>query len=57
MTNYGEIAFNAYCATVQNKTYDNKPIPDWDDLKEEIKQAWCNAANAAVTAYALEYVL
>lgn len=54
---YGQIAFEAYCASVDNKTYDAKPIPKWEDLKEEIKQAWNKAANEAIKAYAIEYVL
>lgn len=55
--NYGQIAFEAYCDSVGNKTYDNKPIPKWEDLTEQIKQAWNNAANEAIKAYAVEYVL
>lgn len=37
---YGQIAFEAYCENRKNTTYDNKPIPSWDDLKPEIKEAW-----------------
>lgn len=42
----GQIAFEAYCGSVGNKTYDNKPIPKWGDLPEQIKQAWEDAAKA-----------
>ena len=43
---FGQFAFEAYCKSVDNKSYDNKPIPKWEDLPEHIKQAWEDAAKA-----------
>lgn len=43
---YGQIAFDAYCESVNFVTYDNKPIPKWDSLSAQVKQAWEDAARA-----------
>lgn len=50
---YGQIAFEAYCESINFVTYDNKPIPKWECLSAQIKQAWEDAANEAIKAYAL----
>lgn len=54
---YGQIAFEAYCESVNFATYDNKPIPKWESLSAQIKQAWEEAASEVIKAYAIEYVL
>ena len=46
----GQIAFEAYRAEVQGAAYDDKPIPEWDDLhgnKERAHRGW-EAAAAAI---------
>ena len=43
---YGQIAFETYCESVNFVTYDNKPIPKWDSLSVQVKQAWENVAKA-----------
>jgi len=45
---YGQIAFEAYKEKRNSKAYDNTPIPNWADLKEEIKFAWNIAANEVI---------
>ncbi len=45
---YGQIAFEAYTATKKGKTYDNKPIPEWEELSSDVRAAWAAAAEAAV---------
>ena len=54
---FGQFAFEAYCKSVNFITYDNKPIPKWESLSAQIKQAWEEAANEVIKAYAIEYVL
>ena len=43
---FGQIAFEAYCESINFVTYDNKPIPKWEALSAQIKQAWEDAARA-----------
>lgn len=43
---YGEAAFEAYRSKQNGLTFDNRPIPQWADLPENIKVAWGEAANA-----------
>ncbi len=45
----GQIAFEAYSKQVGGKTYDNKPIPQWENLSPEVQRGW-EAAAQAVTA-------
>lgn len=42
----GQIAFEAYSKAKRGKTYDDKPIPHWDDLNEDVREAWGAAAQA-----------
>lgn len=46
----GRIAFEAYVSAVNGVTYDNKPIPKWDDLPDHVKKGWGAAGLAATTA-------
>lgn len=46
----GQIAFEAYSKAKQGKTYDDKPIPHWNDVGQEVKQAWEAAARAVAKA-------
>ena len=43
---YGQIAFEAYKKSKQGTTYDAKPIPEWQDLGNEVRDAWDEAAKA-----------
>lgn len=42
----GRTAFDAYKQSKQGTTYDNKPIPEWKDLGDDVRTAWCEAAKA-----------
>jgi hypothetical protein len=42
----GHIAFNAYKEAKQGRTYDAKPIPAWDAVGDDVRQAWEAAADA-----------
>lgn len=44
MSELGRIAFEAYSKSVGGKTYDNKPIPAWDDLTDQVRAGWTTAA-------------
>lgn len=47
----GQIAYEAYCKAVENKTWDGRPCPRWDNLPEKIRRAWCAAGGAAADAH------
>jgi hypothetical protein len=45
----GETAYKAYCAHTGNKSLiSGCELPTWDALKQEIKNAWIDAAFAVV---------
>lgn len=41
----GKIAYEAYSENRNWKTYDDKPMPKWDELRPEIQAAWEAAAD------------
>lgn len=54
MGEYGKYAYNGYKIIAEGKSLiDGKPLPEWDDLPENIKVAWLGAALAVVGAYEL----
>jgi len=46
---YGRLAFEAYRANADFTAYDGKPIPNWAELSDKVKNNWMNAAKAVVT--------
>lgn len=48
---FGMIAFEGYSFAMDNKTHDGKKIPEWDRLPNNIKEAWCVAANVVINEY------
>jgi len=46
----GRIAYEAYAAHQQWKNYQGHPIPSWQDVREDIKDAWDAAAWAVLGA-------
>lgn len=50
MLNLAQVAFDAYCKHRSGITYDAKPIPSWDNLTPEIREAWGAAAHAILRA-------
>lgn len=51
---YGKMAFEAYCAVQENKTFDGREIPGWDKLPPKIQEAWCVASNMVIHDYTHE---
>lgn len=42
-----QIAYEAYCETTDWKSLvSGQPLPQWDDVRPDIKIAWKEAANA-----------
>ena len=50
MLNLAQVAFDAYREHRNGITYDAKPIPSWDNLTPEIREAWGAAAHAILRA-------
>lgn len=44
----GQTAFEAYCAARQGTTYAGDPMPGWETMPEDIRQAWEAAAKAVI---------
>jgi hypothetical protein len=47
----GQIAFEAYGDNREWKDWRGQPMPQWGDVREEIRVAWQVAAEAAVKAH------
>ena len=48
---FGQIAYEAYCKQSDNKSLiSGAELPKWNDLKEEIQDAWIAAADAVLGA-------
>lgn len=42
----GQVAYEAYCATRGWKSFNNEPLPQWNDVRQDIKDGWMTAARA-----------
>lgn len=51
---YAKLAFDAYSKAVGGKTFDGRPIPQWEDVGETVRAGWIAAANAVVERWANE---
>lgn len=47
----GKANYNAYCETRDWKSYDDKPLPQWEAVKPEIQYGWIMGAKASVAAH------
>lgn len=45
---YGQMAFESYAEVQEWKTFDGRPIPQWESLTPKIKNAWCVAAAVVI---------
>jgi hypothetical protein len=45
-----QYAYAAYGASTNNRTHDDRSMPDWDDLGDRVQQAWIAAAAAVAQA-------
>jgi hypothetical protein len=52
MPDYAQIAYEAYAEHQGWKNYQGQPIPTWDSVRQDIKEAWDVAARAVLEAYA-----
>jgi len=48
MKTLGQMAFEAYCEAKRGVTYDNKPIPEWTALSDDVRAGWEAAAQRIV---------
>lgn len=48
MESLGKIAFEAYKAEKLGVTYDAKRIPTWEELGDDVRNAWAAAAEAVI---------
>ncbi|MYV56498.1 hypothetical protein [Streptomyces sp. SID3212] len=46
----GRVAYAAYGQTTDGRTYDDQPLPTWEELSDRTRAAWAAAAVAAVRA-------
>lgn len=49
----GQLAFEAYAEQMGGVTYDNKPIPSWDQVSINVRNGWEKAAQR-VLIFAVE---
>jgi hypothetical protein len=49
-THLGQIAYEVYGGVTGGLNYLGKPMPEWDDLPEQIRLAWGTTAQAAANA-------
>jgi len=42
----GEIAYDAYCAAREWKSFNGDPLPHWRQQSEDLRKAWVTAAEA-----------
>jgi hypothetical protein len=47
----GRAAYQAYCKAVGNKSVHGEELPQWEQQAEHIKDAWCEAAVAAIQKF------
>lgn len=47
----GEVAFIAYYIRMGGRTLDGKPIPEWRELSQLVRDAWEAAADAVIKKY------
>lgn len=52
MKSYGQIAYEAYCESTEWRSLVTKaPLPQWNNVKPEIQNAWIKAANAVINEF------
>ena len=51
MPDYDQIAYEAYAKHQDWKNYQGAPIPSWEAVREDIKEAWHAAIVAVIEAY------
>lgn len=54
---FGKFAFEVYAECRQNKTFDGKLIPKWDNLPLDIREAWCVSAVMVIEEYSKQMII
>lgn len=49
MEDAGKVGYEAYAKFTGGKTFDGRDMPKWDDLTENIQNAWRAAAHAILS--------
>jgi hypothetical protein len=56
MKTLGQIAYEAYCESVNNLSFSGVVLPKWEDLTNNIRKAWGVAAKAVAVVLYQKYV-
>ncbi len=51
MSRAAQAAWDAYAEAVGGKTFDDKPLPSWEELGDRQKAGWQAAAEAVLVQY------
>ena len=51
MPDYARIAYTAYVAQLERTNAATMPLPAWEDVRQDIKDAWEAAIDAAFKAH------
>lgn len=54
MVDLAQVAYEVYAAHQGWKNYQGNPIPPWNDVREDIQQAWGAAVQAALDVFRLD---
>ena len=52
--NYGQSAYETYCETRGWKSFDGKPLPQWRQQSEALREAWIAAAGAVLNEHRIQ---
>jgi hypothetical protein len=55
-TELAKTAFKAYNVQAGGKTWDGKPIPDWENVGEKVQANWVAAINAVIPIIKKDHV-
>lgn len=48
MKNLAQIAYEAYCEFRQWKSFNNEDLPQWNEVRLDIKEAWEESIDAVI---------
>lgn len=54
ITELARIAFEAYAKSKSGVTYDERPIPPWNELGQAVQNAWAASARAIMDAVGMK---
>lgn len=56
MKTLGQVAYEAYCESVNNLSVTGVVLPKWEDSTDNIRKAWGTAAKAVAEVLYAKYV-